>query len=339
MAEKSLVSIISPCYNGEKYLPAFLESVLKQTYRPIELLFVDDGSTDNTKDVFESYRKYFEESNIKATYIYQKNGGQAAAINNALPRFKGEYLMWVDSDDILLPDNITEKINYLESDTTKAFVLCQGIIVRSDSLDTPIGRLARIEPEPYDHIQLFEDLIMERNVVFGPATIMVRGNALKKAIPSLHIYESRQGQNWQLMLPLAYLFDYGLINKPLFKYVVHNGSHSHQERTYVQEIERIDQFEQLILNTITNIPKIQEIEKWERIVHNKFLIKKFQTSFQFKNNEGLDCYYKQLKTKNLVDVKIKIAYIRAKNIFINLFFKVVYFPIRVVKKMIRLVQK
>lgn len=336
---KPLVSIITPCYNGAKYLPAFLESVLKQSYRPIELLFVDDGSTDNTKDVFESYRTRFEESNIETIYIYQKNAGQAAAINNALPRFKGEYMMWVDSDDILLPKNITKKVNYLESNVDKAFVLCQGLIVNSNALDVHIGRLARIETEPYDHIRLFEDLIMERNVVFGPATIMVRSRAIKAAIPTLHIYESRQGQNWQLMLPLAYMFEYGLIDEPLFKYVVHNDSHSHQKRSYEQQMQRFEQFEQLIISTIYNIPQIQEIEKWNKRVHNKYLIEKFQAACSYRNSNDINKYYQQIKEENLVDKKIKITYIKAKNRVVDFIFKATYLPIRIVKNFIRLKRK
>ena len=61
---KKLVSIISPCHNGAKYLSPFLESVLSQTYRPLELIFVDDASTDNTVELVESYRKKFCQADI-----------------------------------------------------------------------------------------------------------------------------------------------------------------------------------------------------------------------------------------------------------------------------------
>ena len=199
-----LVSIISPCYNGAKYLPHFLESVLQQTYRPIELIFVDDGSTDDTKIVFDSYRERFLDSGITPVYIYQKNAGQAAAMNAGLPIFTGDYLMWVDADDVILPENVSKKVAYLEKHQEKGFVLCQGLSVHESNMDESIGLLARKDDGSLDRIKLFDDLIMEHNVVYVPATIMARRNSVLRAIPSLHIYEGRQGQNWQLMLPLAY---------------------------------------------------------------------------------------------------------------------------------------
>ena len=103
---KKLVSIITPCYNGEKYVDRFLTSVLNQTYNNIELIFVDDGSTDKTKDVVLSFKEQFEKRGYDLIYIYQKNAGQAAAINQGLKVFKGEFLMWIDSDDLMFPSEM-----------------------------------------------------------------------------------------------------------------------------------------------------------------------------------------------------------------------------------------
>ena len=80
---KPLVSIISPCYNGEKYLHRFLRSVLHQTYERIELILIDDGSEDGSRDIILSYQKQFEEKGYLFHYIYQKNSGQAAEIGRA----------------------------------------------------------------------------------------------------------------------------------------------------------------------------------------------------------------------------------------------------------------
>ena len=294
---RKLVSIISPCYNGAKYLPAFLDSIVSQTYRPIELLFVDDGSNDNTKEVFESYRERLIQSNITPIYFFQENSGQASAINRALPHFEGDYMMWMDSDDILMPDNISKKVSYLEEHPEKGFVLCQGEIVHANDVSTSIGTLARKAQEPLDNLKLFEDLIMERNVVYVPATIMASRQAVLASIPTLHIYEGRQGQNWQLMLPLAFSNQYGLIEEPLFKYVIHEDSHSHANRTYIQSVARCNEFEKLISFTIDVIPKASKKEKefWKKKCHVKYLKIKLQLAYQNIDKEHENTIRKELK--------------------------------------------
>ena len=89
--EKGLVSVIVPCYNAEKYIGRFLDSILGQTYKKIQLIVVDDGSTDNTVNILKQYEKNMEKKDIKYIIIQQsKNQGQAAAVNEGLKFVKGE---------------------------------------------------------------------------------------------------------------------------------------------------------------------------------------------------------------------------------------------------------
>ena len=97
--EFSLVSLITPCYNGEKHIGRLLNSILEQTYPNIEHYVIDDGSTDNTADVIKSYIEKYEAKGYSLTYVFQNNSGQSVAINNGLKLIKGEYLLWPDSDD------------------------------------------------------------------------------------------------------------------------------------------------------------------------------------------------------------------------------------------------
>lgn len=267
---KKLVSIISPCYNGAKYLSPFLESVLSQTYRPLELIFVDDASTDNTVELVESYRKKFCQADIVLKLLRQTvNQGQAAAINRGLKGVSGEYLMWIDSDDIMLPTNTEEKVQFLEQHPECGFVLAQGEIVEAGQLDHVKGIMKREKPAEKD--DLFSDLIYENNVVFVPGTIMTRMSALREAIPTGQIFESREGQNWQLMLPLAYNFKAGYIEKPLFKCVEHFDSHSRTKRTCEQLINRQKNFQILLTETVDAIRQMPEDEKcsWKERIQIK----------------------------------------------------------------------
>ncbi len=106
---KGLVSIITPCYNGEKYLAETIESVLSQTYREWEMLIVDDGSMDSSAKIAEEYTG--KDSRIKV--IRQENAGSAAARNQGIKRCKGQYIALLDADDIWLPTFLEKQIDFM----------------------------------------------------------------------------------------------------------------------------------------------------------------------------------------------------------------------------------
>lgn len=103
--EKGLITLIVPCYNVGKTLERFLQSVLKQTYRHIQIVFIDDGSTDNTATILKKYQPIFSSAKMKMQYIYQKNAGLGSAINTGLKYIEGEYLCWADPDDFYMKDS------------------------------------------------------------------------------------------------------------------------------------------------------------------------------------------------------------------------------------------
>lgn len=103
---KGLVTIIFPFYDVEKYIKKSLESVLNQTYNNLEIIIVNDGSKDNSKDIIKKYI----ENNIKIKYIEQENKGIAEARNIGLKNANGEYIMFVDSDDFI-DVNAVEKMH------------------------------------------------------------------------------------------------------------------------------------------------------------------------------------------------------------------------------------
>ena len=91
------ISVIVPTYNSKKYLARCIESILKQTYKNIEILIIDDGSTDGTDDFMkETYKNY---DNIK--YIKQNNSGVSVARNRGIKNAMGKYIFFVDADDTI----------------------------------------------------------------------------------------------------------------------------------------------------------------------------------------------------------------------------------------------
>lgn len=100
-----LVSIIIPVFNGEDFIEECLESALKQTYRNIEIIVIDDGSTDRTGDICKRYPE--------VSYIKKENGGVGSALNRGLQEAKGEYISWLSHDDKYKPEKIQVQINLL----------------------------------------------------------------------------------------------------------------------------------------------------------------------------------------------------------------------------------
>jgi len=105
-----LVSIIIPTYNYAKYIQAAIDSALKQTYENIEVIVVDDGSIDDTQDKLKVYGK-------KIRCFVQVNQGASAARNRGLKEAKGDYICFLDADDMYRPNNIVEKVSFLERNT------------------------------------------------------------------------------------------------------------------------------------------------------------------------------------------------------------------------------
>ena len=126
---ENLVSIITPCYNGEKYLDRYFNSIINQTYRPLELIFVNDGSTDKTEEIVKKYSPLLKKEGIDFIYLKQENKGQAAALNYGLKKFTGEFLTWPDSDDEMLPNCIEEKVKFLKNNLSYEMVRSNGIYV------------------------------------------------------------------------------------------------------------------------------------------------------------------------------------------------------------------
>ncbi|MBQ6143101.1 MAG: glycosyltransferase family 2 protein [Clostridia bacterium] len=91
------ISVLMPVYNCEKYLEKSLDSVLNQTFKDIELICVNDGSKDNSLEILKEYSK----KDSRLVLIDQKNQGAAAARQNAINKAKGEYIAFVDADDII----------------------------------------------------------------------------------------------------------------------------------------------------------------------------------------------------------------------------------------------
>lgn len=117
--QPGLVSIITPCYNGAKYIKETIDSVLAQTYPDWEMYIIDDGSKDDSASIVEEYEKKDDRIHL----LRQKNAGSAAARNNGIRHAKGQYIALLDADDLWKPEFLKTQTAFIKEHDT-ACVFC-----------------------------------------------------------------------------------------------------------------------------------------------------------------------------------------------------------------------
>lgn len=121
-----LVSVIIPVYNCEKYLPLSLDSILNQTYQNIEILIVDDCSTDGTRNILKKYKQKY--SNKLRIFYNKKNLGVASSLNFLVKKTKSNYIFRMDGDDISYNTRITQQLEYISRSENKDLMICGGYV-------------------------------------------------------------------------------------------------------------------------------------------------------------------------------------------------------------------
>ena len=246
--DNPLITVLTPCYNAEKDMQQYIDCILNQTYNNIELILINDGSTDKTEEIILNNKTDLENICSKFIYIKQNNQGIGATINNGLKYVSGKYLTWPDYDDILYPNYLEAKVSFLEANPDISIVLNPVDVVNEDNKSEIIDKYKRISN---DDTHIMKDCIWCRNFVFAPISSCIRTEDFWIANHGNNIYPSRQGQNWQMVLPILYKNKAGYIKESLAKYVIRKNSHS---RTHDKEfITRNIGLMKILFNTINNI--------------------------------------------------------------------------------------
>jgi alpha-1,3-rhamnosyltransferase len=125
-----LVSVVIPCYNHEKFVAQAIKSVINQTYRRIQLIVVNDGSTDNSVEVIESMRKKY-----RFEFIIQENKGYSAAINKGMRDYvEGKYVAYLDSDDYWDVSKIEKQVQFMEENPQYGMCYAKHYIVEGNNI-------------------------------------------------------------------------------------------------------------------------------------------------------------------------------------------------------------
>jgi glycosyltransferase involved in cell wall biosynthesis len=170
-----LVSIIIPTYNYARFLGKALSSCFDQTYQNLEVIVVDDGSTDNTKQVIEPF-------NERIVYLYQENQGVSTARNRGLDRAKGDHIAFLDADDYLLKDSVGIRVDILQKHPEVDTVFTDTL-----SVDTE-GNFSREKNRSKDSVsdRFYEDLLL-RHLRFQTSAVMIRSTLAKQFSFPVHL--------------------------------------------------------------------------------------------------------------------------------------------------------
>lgn len=319
--EKGLITLIVPCYNVGKTLERFLQSVLKQTYRHIQIVFIDDGSTDNTAIILKKYQPIFSSTEMKMRYIYQKNAGLGAAINTGLKYIEGEYLCWADPDDFFMEDSMEKRVNILEKNENYGMVTSDAYYYRFNDLNNPIKKASEGIKNCFNENQ-FEYLLNEKSILC-PGCHMLRVSAFKDVNPQCEIYPARRGQNWQLLLPIYYKYKRFYLDEPLYGYVIYNQSMSQGDVTKEKVLERWKEHESILVETLKRMKMdSKELEKYLNIVKVRYAKKRFFTAIDFRDKKLMKEQYDLLKIDEESKNELKLLYYRNKYLTLKILFKI-----------------
>ena len=163
---QSLVTIIIPCYNTERFVVETIESCLKSNYQNLEILVIDDGSTDNSAQLI----KDIANKNPTVQYIYQENKGLSGARNTGINLAKGAFIMFLDADDLIYSDKVKIQVNFLQ-ENSKYDLVASGF-ARTDER----GKLLYNAPAKEKQIDLSELVTSSQ---FPVHTALIRRDAIK----------------------------------------------------------------------------------------------------------------------------------------------------------------
>lgn len=316
MSSQPLVSIITPCYNGEATLGRLLDSVLAQTYPNIEMILVNDGSTDGTDDIVERYRARLEADLSAFTYVRQENQGLGGAINTGLQHVGGRYLCWPDADDYLEPESVALRVDVLESNPEFAVVTSDAYVRLASNL-TGVARRVSEGFRYNTDVWQFEHLLRSDSI-FTSGSHMACMRRFDETHPGRSIYPARRGQNWQLLLPLYYRHKRYYLDVPLYNYVVHPSSMSRTDDSLEKRLERTLEHRHIILTTLSSMKMTDDDQlRSERAVDEVYARAVLRAGHEFADPDTASQGFKQLHDLGRVQPSDRLRLLLARHAVLN----------------------
>ncbi len=232
------VSVIIPIYNSEKYLNNLIECINAQTYTDFEVIFVNDGSTDNSSDILQKYCQ----NNVNRILINKQNGGVSSARNVGMENANGEIFVFWDADDNISPDFLKEMVNNLENDTL--------IICGYEDIGLKIGNLKKFftQEETVSFLHKNEVLLLQQKWLFNTLWNKIFCKSIIDKFNITFNEQSTFGEDAEFIARyIKGINKYKIINKILYTYVrrENNASAKYHENIY---LNHKSMYEQILLS-------------------------------------------------------------------------------------------
>lgn len=225
-----LVSTIIPTYNDSRYVCGAVDSALAQTYPALEVIVVNDGSTDNTDAVLRPYGD-------RIRVIYQQHNGLSAARNAGIQEARGEVVAFLDSDDRWLPQKVEKQIVLLESDSGIGLVGCGSYLINEEEgiLKTYLAHI------PVRQSDFLKEMSV-RNILSGGASGAV---VRKDCFSRIGVFDEAltSSEDWDMWLRLGWVYKIVIAEEPLTRVMIRKGSMSasaHAERMLANDLSVIN---------------------------------------------------------------------------------------------------
>ena len=211
------VSVIIHTYNNEKFIGETIESVLNQTYKDYEIIVVDDGSVDGTRDVLMPYMQ-------KIRYHYKENGGIASAKNAGISLSETEFVAFLDHDDLWVPDKLQLQMEHFNENPQIGLVYAKYTSFRD-------GKELRTKPEKGYSGWIFKELLAKSFI--QTSTVVVKRECLDAVGPYDETFFL--GDEYDMFLRIARKFQCGFVDKGLTRYRVHDTNASNNDFLFDNE--------------------------------------------------------------------------------------------------------
>ncbi len=304
MKNNPLVTMITYCYNGDRFVSKYFDAILAQTYSNIELIFFNNGSTDKTGEIAESYREKLEEKGVSVIIEHFKENQNTCELKQkAFKMMKGEYFFGCDSDDLIYPTYIEEMSSYLQNNQDKGIVYCHLNVIEEDT-----GRLLNVMKMVPRKVkkEAFVDILSGFNINFTAISYMMSKRHFENINPKKEIYISRFGENYQIQIPFLYHDLQGYIEKPLGQYTVRKDSYTGQ-LNYDKKYIALNGQEDSVINTLKQLD-MPEYDYYSALFLKRIRREIFFTASILKNKKYMKESYKNLKQIKGVNFKVFFIY-------------------------------
>jgi len=260
MEKDSVVSVITCCYNGREHLDNCMGSLLNQTYKKLQVIFIDDGSTDGSFEFAKRYTNRFSSQGATLLCLSQANTGAGGAAANGLLWASGDFIMCFDVDDYLYSESIRKMRDYLVAYPEDALVRTNGFIVapKGNEKTRFVSEMSEMNNK-----DIFEDLLLGRTNNWA-GSYMVRANALWAVYPDHRIPESRYGQNLQILMAAAWQNKAGFIDEPLMEYRFNPLSFTNIDHSFDGSYDRLQGYKRIRMDILEKM-SIKDREIWNKL--------------------------------------------------------------------------